>query len=270
MNPKGEVPSDEDVRFPLIGSLEEALSALQEGVLNLHNWIRLKNPDKGNDTLFGISKRSVIRTTVGRALFNTIWPEELGFFNEPALKGDLGNLIFETYNLKGKDETIESLDRLKEMGFDMATKAGISIGIFDMIIPPEKKKRVEVARKEIDKIEDQFRKGIITRGERHNKIIDVWTAATDDIAKEVFKSLDENLGKDTINPVYLMMDSGARGNRQQVRQLCGMRGLMAKPSGEIIEQPILASFREGLSVLEYFMSTHGARKGLADTALKNC
>ena len=174
----------------------------------------------------------------------------------------------ETYNLKGKDETIESLDRLKEMGFDMATKAGISIGIFDMIIPPEKKKRVEVARKEIDKIEDQFRKGIITRGERHNKIIDVWTAATDDIAKEVFKSLDENLGKDTINPVYLMMDSGARGNRQQVRQLCGMRGLMAKPSGEIIEQPILASFREGLSVLEYFMSTHGARKGLADTALK--
>ena len=214
MNPKGEVPSDEE-KLPLIGSLEEALSALQEGVLNLHNWIRLKNPDKGNDTLFGISKRSVIITTVGRALFNTIWPEELGFFNEPALKGDLGNLILETYNLKGKDETIESLDRLKEMGFDMATKAGISIGIFDMIIPPEKKKRVEVARKEIDKIEDQFRKGIITRGERHNKIIDVWTAATDDIAKEVFKSLDENLGKDTINPVYLMMDSGARGNRQQ-------------------------------------------------------
>ena len=190
------------------------------------------------------------------------------FFNEPALKGDLGNLILETYNLTGKVETIESLDRLKEMGFDMATKAGISIGIFDMIIPPEKKKRVEIARKEIDKIEDQFRKGIITRGERHNKIIDVWTAATDDIAKEVYKSLDENLGKDTINPVYLMMDSGARGNRQQVRQLCGMRGLMAKPSGEIIEQPILSSFREGLSVLEYFMSTHGARKGLADTALK--
>nr|ADD93727.1 hypothetical protein [uncultured marine bacterium MedDCM-OCT-S05-C114] len=267
MNPKGDLPGDEE-KLPLIGSLEEALSALQEGVLNLHNWIRLKNPDKGNDTLYGISKRSVITTTVGRALFNTIWPEELGFFNEPALKGDLGNLILETYNLKGKDETIESLDRLKEMGFDMATRAGISIGIFDMIIPPEKKKRVEVARKEIDKIEDQFRKGIITRGERHNKIIDVWTAATDDIAKEVFRCLDENLGKDTINPVYLMMDSGARGNRQQVRQLCGMRGLMAKPSGEIIEQPILASFREGLSVLEYFMSTHGARKGLADTALK--
>jgi DNA-directed RNA polymerase subunit beta' len=267
MNPKGDMPA-EDKRLPLIASLEEALSALQEGVLKLHDWIDLANPDKGNTTQFGLSKRSVIRTTVGRVLFNTIWPSELGFFNAPALKGDLGNLILETYKLLGKPDTIESLDRLKEMGFDIATKAGISIGIFDMIIPPEKQERIEVARKEIDKIEDQFRKGIITRGERHNKIIDVWTSATDDIAKEVFNCLDENLGKETINPVYLMMDSGARGNRQQVRQLCGMRGLMAKPSGEIIEQPILASFREGLSVLEYFMSTHGARKGLADTALK--
>ena len=267
MNPKAGESKPEE-KCPLIGSLEEAMGALQEGVLNLHDWIDLKNPDKGRETQFGISKRTVIRTTVGRVLFNTIWPDELGFFNLPALKGDLGDLILETFKLKGNDETIESLDRLKELGFDMATKAGISIGIFDMIIPTEKKKRITVARKEIDKIEDQFKKGIITRGERHNKIIDVWTTATDDIAKEVFKSLQDNLGKDTINPVYLMMDSGARGNRQQVRQLCGMRGLMAKPSGEIIEQPILASFREGLSVLEYFMSTHGARKGLADTAFK--
>ena len=267
MDPKGEMP-EENKRLPLIASLEEALSAMQEGVLDLHDWIDLANPDKGKDTQFGLTKKSVIRTTVGRVLFNTIWPSELGFFNAPALKGDLGNLILETFRLLGKSETIESLDRLKEMGFDMATKAGISIGIFDMIIPPEKQQRIEIARKEIDKIEDQFRKGIITRGERHNKIIDVWTTATDDIAKEVFNCLKDNLGKDTINPVYLMMDSGARGNRQQVRQLCGMRGLMAKPSGEIIEQPILASFREGLSVLEYFMSTHGARKGLADTALK--
>ena len=268
MNPKAGDTPPEGKKLPLIGSLEEALGALQEGVLSLHDWINLKNPDKGRESLFGISKRTFIPTTVGRVLFNTIWPDDLGFFNKPALKGDLGNLILETFKLKGKEETIESLDRLKELGFDMATKAGISIGIFDMIIPSSKEKRISLARKEIDKIEEQFRKGIITRGERHNKIIDVWTTATDDIAKEVFKSLDENMGKDTINPVYLMMDSGARGNRQQVRQLCGMRGLMAKPSGEIIEQPILASFREGLSVLEYFMSTHGARKGLADTALK--
>ncbi len=267
MNPKKEMPAA-DVRVPIIGSLEEALSALQDGALKLHDWIDLQNPDKGKTTHFGIPGRSVVRATVGRVLFNTIWPEELGFFNKPALKGDLGDLILETYRLTGKESTINALDKLKEMGFEMATKAGISIGIFDMIIPDEKKDRIVVARKEIDKIEDQFRKGIITRGERHNKIIDVWTTATDDIAKNVFTSLDDNLGKDTINPVYLMMDSGARGNRQQVRQLCGMRGLMAKPSGEIIEQPILSSFREGLSVLEYFMSTHGARKGLADTALK--
>jgi DNA-directed RNA polymerase subunit beta' len=267
MSPKKEMPA-ENIRLPLIASLEEALSALQDGALALHDWIDLQNPDKGKDTHFGISGRSVVRTTVGRVLFNTIWPEVLGFFNKPALKGDLGDLILETYRLTGKESTIVALDKLKEMGFDMATKAGISIGIFDMIIPDEKKDRITSARKEIDKIEDQFRKGIITRGERHNKIIDVWTSATDDIAKNVFTALDNNLGKDTINPVYLMMDSGARGNRQQVRQLCGMRGLMAKPSGEIIEQPILSSFREGLSVLEYFMSTHGARKGLADTALK--
>ena len=208
MNPKSEEPA-EGQRLPLIASLEEALSAMQEGVLKLHDWIDLANPDKGKETHFGISKKSVIRTTVGRVLFNTIWPQELGFFNAPALKGDLGNLILETFTLLGKEQTIEALDRLKEMGFDMATKAGISIGIFDMIIPPEKQQRIEVARKEIDKVEDQFRKGIITRGERHNKIIDVWTTATDDIAKEVFSCLDDNLGKDTINPVYLMMDSGA-------------------------------------------------------------
>ena len=267
MSPKKEMP-DDNVRLPLIASFEEALSALQDGALSLHDWIDLQNPDKGKETFFGIGGRSVVRTTVGRVLFNTIWPEVLGFFNKPALKGDLGDLILETYRLTGKENTIIALDKLKEMGFDMATKAGISIGIFDMIIPDEKKDRIITARKEIDKIEDQFRKGIITRGERHNKIIDVWTTATDDIAKNVFTALDENLGKDTINPVYLMMDSGARGNRQQVRQLCGMRGLMAKPSGEIIEQPILSSFSDGLSVLEYFMSTHGARKGLADTALK--
>ena len=182
MNPKGEVPSDEE-KLPLIGSLEEALSALQEGVLNLHNWIRLKNPDKGM-THYSEFPSEALSTTVGRALFNTIWPEELGFFNEPALKGDLGNLILETTILRARTKQLSLWIDL-EMGFDMATKAGISIGIFDMIIPPEEETR-EVARKEIDKIEDQFRKGIITRGERHNKIIDVWTAATDDIAKEVF------------------------------------------------------------------------------------
>ena len=131
------------------------------------------------------------------------------------------------------------------MGFDMATKAGISIGIFDMIIPPEKKQRIAVARKEIDKVEDQFKKGIITEVRDTIKLLMFGQPQRMILQKRYFTCLDENLGKDTINPVYLMMDSGARGNRQQVRQLCGMRGLMAKPSGEIIEQPILASFREG-------------------------
>ena len=134
------------------------MGALQEGALNLHDWIDLKNPDKGRETQFGISKRSVIRTTVGRVLFNTIWPDELGFFNLPALKGDLGDLILETFKLKGNEETIESLDRLKELGFDMATKAGISIGIFDMIIP-EKKKRITVARRKSTKSKISSRKG---------------------------------------------------------------------------------------------------------------
>ena len=161
-----------------------------------------------------------------------------------------------------------TLDRLKDVGFKIATKAGVSIGIDDMIIPASKPQIVDGARRKIDEVEAQYKKGIITEGERYNKIIDIWTGTTDDIAKAVFDELKSNGQKDSINPVYLMMDSGARGNKQQVRQLCGTRGLMAKPSGEIIERPILSSFREGLSVLEYFISTHGARKGLADTALK--
>ena len=160
------------------------------------------------------------------------------------------------------------LDKLKELGFTTAFQAGISIGIDDMIIPESKKDIVADSRKKIAEVEAQFNKGIITDGERYNKVVDIWTNATDRIAKEVFAKLENNEGKTEVNPVYIMMDSGARGNKQQVRQLCGARGLMAKPSGEIIERPILSSFREGLTVLEYFISTHGARKGLADTALK--
>src|SRR5207253_2548396 len=149
-----------------------------------------------------------------------------------------------------------------------ATKAGISIGISDMIIPKEKQTELENAYKQIRQVEQQYRRGIITDGERYNKGIDIWTHAGDEISSGLFRTLEHNEGRKELNPVYLMVDSGARGNRQQVRQLAGMRGLMAKPSGEIIERPITSNFREGLSVLEYFISTHGARKGLADTALK--
>jgi len=183
-------------------------------------------------------------------------------------KSKLGDLILNTYKSAGDLATVEVLDKLKELGFTTAFQAGISIGIDDMIIPESKKDIVSDTRKKIVEVEGQFNKGIITEGERKNKVIDLWTGATDKIAKEVFAKLESNDGKPEINPVYIMMDSGARGNKQQVRQLCGARGLMAKPSGEIIERPILSSFREGLTVLEYFISTHGARKGLADTALK--
>ena len=160
------------------------------------------------------------------------------------------------------------LDKLKELGFREATKSGASIGIDDMIVPKERDEQIDAAQKQIKEVEKQYRKGVITPGERYNKIVDIWTHCTDQISNVMFRTLEQNQGKKEYNPVYLMVDSGARGNKQQVRQLAGLRGLMAKPSGDIIEKPILANFREGLSVLEYFISTHGARKGLADTALK--
>ena len=256
-------------RLPMLVDADELETAVVDGALQLHDWIHYINPDYQNgSTVYGNAKKKVIVTTVGRVIFNTIWPNELGFVNLPVTKSKLGDLILDTYKTVGKAETVVTLDRLKDVGFKIATKAGVSIGIDDMIIPASKPQIVDGARRKIDEVEAQYKKGIITEGERYNKIIDIWTGTTDDIAKAVFEELKTNGNKDSINPVYLMMDSGARGNKQQVRQLCGTRGLMAKPSGEIIERPILSSFREGLSVLEYFISTHGARKGLADTALK--
>jgi DNA-directed RNA polymerase subunit beta' len=253
---------------PLMGSVEEVLLAEADGVLHKHDWIDLRNPDHGKETTYGNPERKVVRTTVGRVMFNTVWPEEIGYVNFPVPKSKLGDLILATYRTVGTERTIVVLDELKELGFKIATIAGISIGIDDMIIPENKPAIVQSARNRIDEVDNQYKMGVITPGERYNKIVEAWTKATDEIAKEVFLNLKSNAGRDEINPVYIMMDSGARGNRQQVRQLCGIRGLMAKPSGEIIERPIIASFREGLSVLEYFISTHGARKGLADTALK--
>ncbi|MDI1318787.1 MAG: DNA-directed RNA polymerase subunit beta', partial [bacterium] len=256
------------VRVPLLSGLQEVQYAKADGALKMHDWIQVPNPNYGKDTVYGNKERKVLTTTVGRVIFNEIWPAGLGFINFPVPKGKLGDLILNTYKVAGDRVTVETLDRLKELGFQTAMQAGISIGIDDMIIPENKKEIVSDARKKVDEVESQYKKGIITSGERYNKIIDIWTGATDRIAKSVFAKLENNDGKVEVNPVYIMMDSGARGNKQQVRQLCGLRGLMAKPSGEIIERPILSSFREGLTVLEYFISTHGARKGLADTALK--
>lgn len=256
-----------NVHVPIVCDVREALTAMDEGMLSLHDWIDLPNPDFCKDTQLGNKDAKFVRTTIGRALFNTIWPKSMGFVNEPVGKNKLSELIALIYNLVERQAAVDVLDALKKLGFSMATKIGASIGVVDMVVPSEKPVIIEKSRKKIKEVESQFKKGIITNSERYNKVVDIWTNATDEIAKVAFKGL-EGVHNGEVNSVYMMMDSGARGNRQQVRQLCGARGLMAKPSGEIIEQPILSSFREGLNVLEYFISTHGARKGMADTALK--
>ncbi|HZF01683.1 MAG TPA: DNA-directed RNA polymerase subunit beta'', partial [Methylomirabilota bacterium] len=254
--------------LPLFGSKVEVQFAYDDGGLKTHDRIRLSNPDFGKPTVFGNADKKVIETTVGRVIFSEIWPDELGFPNKSVKKSELGDMIWKCYKFAGHEKTVVMLDKLKELGFREATKSGVSIGIDDMIVPKERDEQIDNAQKQIKEVEKQYRKGVITPGERYNKIVDIWTHCTDQISGVMFKTLEANQGKREYNPVWLMVDSGARGNKQQVRQLAGLRGLMAKPSGDIIEKPILANFREGLSVLEYFISTHGARKGLADTALK--
>jgi DNA-directed RNA polymerase subunit beta' len=265
--PRAPMPANPDT-LPLFGSKEEAIFAYFDGALKTHDRIRLSNPDFGRKTVLGNADKKVIVTTLGRVVFSEIWPIEMGFPNKPVKKSDIGDLISKCYKFAGQDKTVIMLDKLKEIGFREATKSGVSIGIDDMIVPKERDEQIENAKKQIREVEKQYRKGVITSGERYNKIVDIWTHCTDLVSSVMFKTLEQNHGKKEYNSVFLMVDSGARGNKQQVRQLAGLRGLMAKPSGEIIEKPILANFREGLSVLEYFISTHGARKGLADTALK--
>ncbi len=255
-------------RMPLFADATEVELALSEESVKIHTRIRLKNPDRGTKTVYGNAELPVLETTVGRVLFNQIWPAELGFYNKVAGKKQLSDIIWRCYKAVGQARTVETLDKLKELGFREATRAGASIGINDMIIPKEKAVLIESAQKQISEVEKQYRRGIITDGERKNKVQDIWTHTGEEIANALFRTLEHNDGRREANPVFMMVDSGARGNRTQVKQLAGMRGLMAKPSGEIIERPILSNFREGLSVLEYFISTHGARKGLADTALK--
>jgi len=255
-------------RMPLFADASEVEFAMAEGSVKVHDRIRFKNPDLGKQSVYGDDTKHVIETTAGRVVFNEIWPQGVGFFNKACGKKQISDVIFRTYQAAGHQATVDTLDRLKELGFYWAMKAGVSIGIIDMIIPKEKHTELESAYKQIAVVEKQYRSGIITDGERYNKIIDVWTHAGNTIADVMIQTLEHNEGRKELNPVYVMVDSGARGNKQQVKQLAGMRGLMAKPSGEIIERPITSNFREGLNVMEYFISTHGARKGLADTALK--
>jgi DNA-directed RNA polymerase subunit beta' len=214
-----------------------------------------------------------IETTVGRVLFNAILPQAVPFVNETMSKWMLGDLVFESFRTAGLKETTEFLDRLKNFGFRHATIGGISIGMDDMEVPAEKREILSEAQEDVDRYTKAYHRGVISFGERYNKVIDAWTHANNDVADAMVRGLAES--RDGFNPIYMMFESGARGSRDQIRQLAGMRGLMAKPQkkltggiGEIIESPIRSNFREGLSVLEYFISTHGARKGLADTALK--
>ncbi|MFO7302330.1 MAG: DNA-directed RNA polymerase subunit beta' [Acidobacteriota bacterium] len=211
----------------------------------------------------------MINTTVGRVIFNQALPPEMPFINGLLKKKGLQQAVRYCHLRLGLEKTVEMLDSLKTLGFTYATRSGLSIGIDDMVIPDKKVEFVQTARDEVIRVEGQYQEGAITNGERKNKVIAIWSEVTERIADAMFSEMEarDRTGR-SFNPVYVMADSGARGSKQQIRQLAGMRGLMAKPSGEIIETPITSNFREGLTVLQYFISTHGARKGLADTALK--
>ncbi|MEI8012085.1 MAG: DNA-directed RNA polymerase subunit beta' [Candidatus Omnitrophota bacterium] len=264
----------------LFANRREVLVAYNDGLLEIHSRVRVRIniPVWGDDNASMVIKTGatvekvvvvetaaaarVIETTVGRVIFNEQIHPAMGFVNVLLDKKKLGAVIAHCYKKMGHYETVKLLDRVKGLGFRSATDAGISISMSDLTVPKEKEITLNSAKLEVSKVEDQYHKGVITGRERYNKIIDVWTHTTETISDMVFKKMD------AFNPVFIMADSGARGSKLQIRQLSGMRGLMAKPSGEIIENPITASFREGLTVLEYFISTHGARKGLADTALK--
>ncbi len=246
----------------------EVLYAHSCGFIKIHDGVRIPNPDFGKDTIYGDKESKFILTTAGRCIFNEIWDKRLGFFNQVAKKKDLGKLISASYKVAGHDATIVLLDDLKALGYKHATLAGLSISVADLHVPEKKEALIDTAREEISKVVDQYNNGILTDGERHNKVIDIWTQTANSVSQELIDRLEAASRRGEVNPVYAMLDSGARGSKDQIKQLAGMRGLMAKPSGDIIERPIISNFREGLSVLEYFISTHGARKGLADTALK--
>jgi len=214
-------------------------------------------------------ERTLIDTTVGRVILNMNLPDNMPYINGLLKKKGLQELVSYCFIEFGNESSVRMLDELKEVCFYYATKAGISIGVDDMVVPSTKSSLIDRARDEVLEIEKQRTAGVITAGERHNKIIDIWHRVTENVSSAMFDEMqEEEVRKSEFNPIKMMADSGARGSREQVRQLAGMRGLMSKPSGEVIETPITANFREGLTVLQYFISTHGARKGLADTALK--
>ena len=244
------------------GSIGEGLLAYENKAVGLHAIVNVRHNGEW-----------IKNTTVGRIIFSSVLPEGVEFVNDLINKKKLTQIVNHVYLITGNFQTVLFLDRLKELGFRMATVSGVSIAISDVLIPEQKDDILDEAQKEVDEIKNKFDRHILTDGERYNKVIDVWTHATNRVAGSMMDALRQDRGG--FNPVYMMADSGARGSQDQIKQLAGMRGLMAKPQksmkggvGEIIESPITSNFKEGLSVFEYFISTHGARKGLADTALK--
>jgi DNA-directed RNA polymerase subunit beta' len=260
-------------KLPLFSSAMEVFQAQASGKVSFHAHIRVR---LGDDVRFltptGVVKeeRGIYTTTVGRVFFNDILPKGMSYYNMEMSKGNLSRVIHDCYQLLGRKATLTLLDDLKELGFKVATISGLSFSKDDLRVPEAKIKIIADAQSAVDRVEKQYQKGVITEGERYNQVIDLWTNATERIGEEMISALKNDFrdGRHYINPIFMMVDSGSRGSATQIRQLAGIRGLMAKPSGKIIETPIKASFREGLKVLEYFSSTHGARKGLADTALK--
>jgi DNA-directed RNA polymerase subunit beta' len=246
------------------------------GKVDTHAKIKVKLPGQRRlktDVEALAKPGAVIETTVGRVLFNSILPEGMLFYNIPMRSSELARVISDCYQTLGRRKTIDLLDDMNRIGFSWGTKSGLSFATDDLITPANKTRIIGSAEKEVMKIMKLYQRGVITDGERYNQVLDAWTHAREEITKEMMTELEKDTASDArragyVNPIFLMAHSGARGGVEQIRQLAGMRGLMAKPSGKIIETPIKANFREGLTVLEYFSSTHGARKGLADTALK--
>jgi DNA-directed RNA polymerase subunit beta' len=270
-------PEKEGRKIKVFSGPQEVLMALHSS--GSYTWFDEKGRDKTgrrehlgrgihiHEKIKVLIDGGIVETTPGRVVFNTIVPKGLGFQNYVLRKKRLSELVLECYKKLGLEAAVQFLDSMKNLGFAEATKAAISMGTCDIKIPAHKKHVLEEAYKRVAIVKKQYEDGIITEGERHSKIISIWTEVSDKLSEDLFKLIfDSSSGN--LNPLYLMVDSGARGNKSQVKQLGALRGLMARPSGEIIESPITANFREGLTVMEYFISTHGARKGLSDTALK--
>ena len=250
-------------------STEEVIIAYNEGVMDLHSWIKVKANIRNAD---GLLEHKLIETTVGRVIFNQHVPNEVGFVNALLTKKNLREIIGDIIKITNIPKTVKFLDDIKQLGFRTAFQGGLSFNINDLIIPEIKEELLENAKGEVDEVWDNYNMGLITNNERYNQIVDIWSRVDTRITETLIRDLSSD--KQGFNSVYMMLDSGARGSKQQIKQLAGMRGLMAKPrksgstGSEIIENPILSNFKGGLNVLDYFISTHGARKGLADTALK--